>query len=349
MRTPRPVCEVLLAVALTLVTLRVGARAESQRSPTAATPRSAIRVAITVDDLPEHGDDIPGVSRERIANDVMRALKRNGVAPAYGFANGSFLSDSPGEITVLKRWLAAGNQLGNHTYDHLDLDKVAVADYVANIEKEDALLQTLSPSTRSRRVFRYPFLAEGNTQQKRDAIRQYLANNGYRVAEVTIDYDDWAWTDAYARCLKRHDLASIAWLKKHILDSAQHHLLGSEEMAKRLFGREIDQIVLVHVGEFDAITLDAILSDWRRRGVEFITLDQALSDPVYQINPNLVSEGGRTFLEQVAESRKVDIDPLVDETYSVAKLNAICKMDSERVGPSAKAPLRNSGSELGQP
>jgi peptidoglycan-N-acetylglucosamine deacetylase len=288
--------------------------------------------AVTVDDLPEHGDDIPGVSRARIADDVMQALQRNGAATVYGFANGAFLTDSPGEIKILKRWLANGNLLGNHTYDHLDLDKVAVADYVANIEKEDALLKTLTPSTQSRRVFRFPFLAEGNTQQKRNAIREYLAKNGYRVAEVTVDYDDWAWTDAYARCLQHHDTAKIAWLKQHVLDSAQRHLVGSDQLAKRLFGRGIDQILLVHVGEFDAITLDLILNNWRQQGVQFIALDKALSDPVYQIDPNLVSEGGRTFLEQIAESRKIDIDPLVVDTYSVAKLNALCQKGPERAG-----------------
>ena len=34
-------------------------------------------------------------------------------------------------------------------------------------------------------------LKEGNTAQKRDAIRQVLTRHGYRNGHVTIDNSDW--------------------------------------------------------------------------------------------------------------------------------------------------------------
>lgn len=143
---------------------------------------------------------------------------------------------------------------------------------------------------------------------------------------MTIDYHDWAWNDAYIRCSAQGDRESIAWLKDHIVDDAARHLRESEALAKLLFGREIVQILLIHGGAFDAVMLDAILKDFRAKGVTFVALDEALAqEPAYRINPNRAYQGGRTFLEQIAEARKIDADGLADETYSLDGLGQICK------------------------
>ena len=286
-----------------------------------------VKVAITVDDIPEHGDLPPGISREDVSRGILRALKENGVDHAYGFSNGYFMHDDPEEIDILKEWLIAGYPLGNHTYSHPNLNEVTSSSYITNIAKQDRLLQTLatfSPLIQKRHVFRYPFLDEGSTLAKRNAVRAYLARNGYRIAEVTIDYFDWAWTDAYARCVGKHDDKTIQWLKDHVAESADRHLRDSSTNAKLLFNRDIAQILLIHIALFNTLTLDKILKDWRAHGVQFVSLDEALSDPVYAINPNLAYKDGRSFLDQVAEARKIEITP-DDPTYSIERLNKICK------------------------
>jgi peptidoglycan-N-acetylglucosamine deacetylase len=290
-------------------------------------PIGPIKVAITVDDIPEHGDLPPGVSREDISRGLLKVFKENGIDHVYGFTNGGFMEDSPEEIGILKEWLIAGYPLGNHTYTHPNLNSVTTSSYLADIEKQDKLLQTLasfSPLIQKRHVFRYPFLDEGSTLAKRNAVRDYLAANGYRIAEVTIDYDDWAWTDAYTRCVAKHDDKTVQWLKDHIAESADRTLRDSNSNAKLLFNRQIPQILLIHIAVFNALTLDKILKDWRANGVQFVSLDEALSDPAYAINPNLVYDGGRGFLEQIAEARKITIVQ-EDPAYSIESLNKICK------------------------
>jgi hypothetical protein len=159
-------------------------------------------------------------------------------------------------------------------------------------------------------------------------VRNYLLKKGYLIAEVTIDYHDWAWTDAYTRCVSEHDAKSVAWLKAHIVDSAERYLRNSKGLAKLLFGRDIAHILLVHDGVFDAIMLDTILRDYRKNGVEFITLEEALADPVYSINPNHAYTGERTFLEQLAEARNLNISPFVDKQYTEDRLSDICKQSA---------------------
>ena len=299
-----------------------------------AEPRlGPMRVAVTVDDLPAHGDLLPGVERIDMTRGVLKALKDNGLKQIYGFSNGIDIGSEPGLIDVLKEWLKAGYPLGNHSYSHADLDKVTSQAYVADIEKMDVLLKTLSPVSplvQQRYVYRYPYLAEGNTLEKRDAVRSYLFKHGYKIAEVTIDYDDWAWNDAYTRCVTKHEEKSIAWLKGHVVIAAEARLRASKEVSALLFHRDIAQILLIHDGAFNAVILDTILKDFRSKGVEVITLDQALADPVYKTNPNYAFAGGLTFLEQIAEARHIDVSKFTRTAYTVDKLNEVCKQGPAR-------------------
>ena len=84
-------------------------------------PLSAQQVAITFDDLPEHGDLPPHATRVGVAKSILATLKREGLPPVYGFVNGVALEDTPSEAGVLRAWRAAGQPLGNHTYSHPNL------------------------------------------------------------------------------------------------------------------------------------------------------------------------------------------------------------------------------------
>jgi len=285
------------------------------------------RLAITVDDLPEHGDLPVGINRMNVTHEIIKALRENGVKQPYGFLNGYFMHYDPAEVNIVREWLHAGYPLGNHTYEHTDLERVSAQDFISDIEKLNGLLRTLeSPSELAQygHLFRYPYLHEGETLPKRNTVRTYLRKSGYTVAQVTVDYHDWAWTDAYARCVSENNQEAISWLKHNVVHSAELHLDYSEELAQILFSRDIPHILLIHFGIFDAVTLDSVLRTLRERGVRFITLEEALGDPVYEINPNLAYSGERTFLEQLAAARGLEISTLRDQLYSEDRLSKVC-------------------------
>jgi peptidoglycan/xylan/chitin deacetylase (PgdA/CDA1 family) len=240
---------------------------------------------------------------------------------------------APGEQDVLKLWLAADNALGNHTYDHANLNEVGVRRFIADIEKQDRLLagiDTSPGSMRRRRMFRYPYLAEGKTLMDRDAVRDYLFKNGYQIAEVTDDYFDWAWNGAYSRCLSLHDDKSAAWLTSHVGDSADRHLRAANAMSEYLFKRRVPQILLIHLNLFTARTIGDILKRWKAQRVTFVPLSETLSDPAYKVNPDFAYEGGRTFLVQIGESRGLDPEPFDDTKYALERLNDVCKGAGEK-------------------
>ena len=84
-------------------------------------------------------------------------------------------------------------------------------------------------------------------------------------------------------------------------------------------------ILLTHMGAFEAAELGAMLARYRRAGVKFITLRQAMEDPAYALNPNYVYAGtDKTFLQQMVASRNLS-DPLRDTIDTPEKVAAICQ------------------------
>jgi peptidoglycan/xylan/chitin deacetylase (PgdA/CDA1 family) len=323
----------LTVTAILGVALAVGAAAAQDHGPGSAGAIGPTKLTVTIDDFPENGDVPPEVTREKVVRDFIVALRDAGVSATYGLSNGNFMRWAPGEQDVLKLWLAADNPLGNHTYDHANLNEVGVQRFIENIEKQDQLLATIDTSPGSiqrRRMFRYPYLDEGKTLKDRDAVRDYLSKNGYQIAEVTDDYFDWAWNNAYYRCLGMHDSKSAAWLTSHVGDSAIRHLRAANAMSEYLFKRRVPQILLIHLNLFTALTIGDILRRWKAQGVMIMPLSEALSDPAYKINPNFAYEGGRTFLDQIGESRGLGLARFEDSKYTVERLNNVCKAAAEK-------------------
>src|SRR4051812_45639409 len=107
----------------------------------AKVPRSApakdapIRIALTFDDLPAHGDLPPDVTRLAVIRSILATLAAHHVPPTYGFVNGAKVKAHPEDGEVLRAWVAAGQPLGNHGYSHLSLDEKAdVGAYLRDID-----------------------------------------------------------------------------------------------------------------------------------------------------------------------------------------------------------------------
>ena len=270
-----------------------------------------IEVAVTIDDLPRHGQDVPGVTRLGIHEAVLAALKKHGVPAVYGFVNGEKLKAHPEDRAALKAWVDSGYPLGNHTYSHPDLTKMTLDAYLADIAANESLLRELMGDARERewKVFRYPFLREGTDMASRARIREHLASRGYRIAQVTIDFFDWAYNNPYARCLAKNDERALKALKESWLDNAQVFLRWSVRAARDLFGRPIKHVLLLHVGPYDAVLLDEMLASYEKLGVKWISLDAALGDPIYATEPKEPKSIGGNLLNQVRRARDVKIAP----------------------------------------
>lgn len=275
---------------------------------TSSTPATdPIEVAITVDDLPRHGGELPGVSRVELHQKMIAVFAKHETPPVYGFINAAGLEGHAEDEQALVAWVSAGHPLGNHTYSHIDGAKASLVDYLADVDKNEETLRRLTGrmpgGERSWKVFRYPYLREGKDLESHAAIRKGLDERGYRVAGVTIDFYDWAYNQAYLRCLdtKRED--AVPGLKESFIDQAAAELRWADGAAREMTGRPIKQILLLHVGHFTGEMLDELLTTYTKLGARFITLDEALSDPIYANEPTPRVSTGGNFLWQLRKAR----------------------------------------------
>ncbi len=286
----------------------------------------SMEIAITVDDLPMNGDLPTGLLQIDIAKQMLATFKKHHLEHIYGLVNGKN-AQSKENIAILQEWVNQSQLLGNHTYDHIDLVKTDSAAYINNIQKNEELLNKLMGS-KNYRYFRYPFLSEGNTQEKRDTVRQFLFKNKYDIAPVTVDFFEYEWNDPYVRCLNKHDNASIEWLKQTYIEQAMNALTIAHSLSMTLFNRDIKNVLLIHINSFTALMLDDLLTAYEKSGVNFISLPEALNDDVYKINPNIVRDRSYTFLNQVRLARNVDNPDIVEKLYATLpeeKLEKLCR------------------------
>lgn len=250
-------------------------------------------VAVTFDDLPATpagavASDV--ASLEQLTRKLLSAVRKHDI-PAVGFVNegqlfveGAGADDLNGRIGLLQMWLDAGLELGNHTYSHRDLNRMPLDQFQADVLRGEAVTRKLmAQKGQTLRYFRHPFLHVGADLKARRAFESFLSNHRYTVAPVTIDNDEFVYAAAYARALRRGDRPLAMRIADDYLRYMDDVFTFFEDVSKRVAGREIPQILLLHANDLNADRFDAVANALRKRGYTFVSLAQALEDPAYRL------------------------------------------------------------------
>lgn len=285
---------------------------------------SPIEIAITFDDLPVH-DFLPkGMSRADVARRIIATLKAHHAPPVFGFANAHDLLEEPDSVKVLRLWRAAGFPLGNHTYSHPDANTVTAKTFEQDVLADERLLRHYMRGE-DWHWLRLPYLHEGDTPEKRDAIAGFLKAHHYHVAQVSLSFDDYVYNDPYARCLAKGDRRMVRWLKQSYLDRASVDILAAQKMSELLYGRDIKHVLLLHIGAFDAVMLPRLLAMYERRGVKLISLADAQSDPAYQSTVEQQFDWGGTMLTEQMVARNIPIPDFANRDDALDRIDALCQ------------------------
>jgi peptidoglycan/xylan/chitin deacetylase (PgdA/CDA1 family) len=298
-----------------------GAMADAVPLTLFSSTSAAPEIAFTFDDLPAHGPLPPGETRMEIASKVISALGGAHMPPIYGFVNGADLEQHPSDEDVLKAWRAAGNPLGNHSWSHMNLNQHSLAEFEADITRDEPHISALMDE-QDWHWLRFPFLAEGDTPEKRAGIRSFLQQHGYKIAGVTMSFADYLFNEPYARCKAKDDDNSIATLKSMYLDAADQSIDYYRGLSHTLYNRDIPYVLLMHIGALDAEMLPKLLELYRSRGFHFITLPQAEQDDFYREDTDLNLPPGPDMLEGATAERHLPLPPRPD---IATKLNAMCR------------------------
>jgi peptidoglycan-N-acetylglucosamine deacetylase len=269
-----------------------------------ASAEPKLKVALTFDDLPLNGTLAAGATQSGYARDTIKVLKKHRIPPSYGFINADKLERNPDGAKALQIWVAGGHPLANHTYTHLDLTRNSVEDFQREILRNEPSLELLMPD-KDWRWFRYPYLHEGDTLEKRRAIRAFLASNGYRIAQTTMDFEDYLWNSAHARCWMKKDAESLAWLRESYRTAAREFIRLDVANSRAVFGRDIHHVMLLHLGSFSSHILPDLFEILDEEGFEIVTLEEAQKDPAYDYDPDFADPRGGTLVELAMQAKKI--------------------------------------------
>lgn len=279
-------------------------------------------VALTFDDLPAAGSLPPGENRTRILTRLAATLKAEHLEGTYGFVNAVKLENDPDAQQALQAWVDAGMNVGSHTWSHPAINDLTAEAFEEEIAKNEPALAKYG-QLRDWRWFRYPFLWEGDTLEKRHAVRGYLFAHGYRVAQVSLDFEDYAWNDAYGRCVAKNDAAAIDWLKQSYLGTAAEYVRLGREEQRIAFGHEMPNVLLLHATAFTTLMLPHLLEQLRGEGFSFDGLAHAESDPAYATDPDAALKYGGTLPDQSMDARHLPYPVFHPKPFE--KMKEICR------------------------
>ncbi|MBI3431539.1 MAG: polysaccharide deacetylase family protein [Hydrogenophilales bacterium] len=268
----------------------------------AAPPPPARAVAITFDDLPFAAvpteDD---AQLEAMTARLLRSLQAERV-PAVGFVNEANLTRDdtldPLRVGLLRSWIRAGFELGNHTYSHLSLNRTSLDAFEADLLRGETVTRPLMQSAgKPLRWFRHPFLHQGASPEVRTAFQDFLAAHGYAVAPVTVNSAEWVFAAAYARAQAQRDADAAHRIGDAYVPYMQAVFAQAEQLALDLFGRPISHVLVLHANALNADYFDALAAMLKQRGYRFISLDDALTDSAYASPAAWNGVEGESWLE----------------------------------------------------
>lgn len=253
---------------------------------------------------------------------ILKALDGRSVRAAL-FVCGMRVDEADGS-KLISAWDQSGHMICNHSYSHLNYGgKTSYADFAVDFLKNERIIE---PYQNKKLYFRYPFLKEGDTADKRDRFRALLKESNYRVGHVTIDTSDWYVDERMCDRLAKKPGASIQpyrdYLIAHLLDRASFY----RQLALDVLGRDIRHTILLHYTTLNALVLPDVMAAFENAGWQWIDASLAYQDEVFRSLPKTVPAGESLVWALASETGRFKPRlryPGEDGIYEEAKMNAL--------------------------
>ncbi len=242
-------------------------------------------IAVTFDDLPVVCRCEDNAERLEITEKLLATFDKYDM-PVFGVVTEQKLevdgAVDPKRKILLEKWLDAGHELGNHGYAHKDINDITLDEYKQEILMGERITRPLAEKAGlPYRFFRHPYLSAGDNLQIRKDLNDFLKEHKYRIAPNTITYQDYTFSGAYEKSLRKGDTLLAQRIRDAYLPYTLRQWETAEQQSIDLFGREIRQILMVHANRLNADAFGDVAEMMKARGYRFISIDEAMEDPVY--------------------------------------------------------------------
>ena len=245
---------------------------------------------------------------------------------AIFFVTGSNKLDEKGQF-LLKSWNDNGHRLANHSFSHVNFNSEKNNSYLFENEliRTDAIISKFSNSVK---LFRFPYLKEGQNRKKVDSIRNILAENNYLNGYVTIDASDWYVNQRLINRIKEVGIekGEIDRFKnfylEHIMERANYY----EKLSYEMNGRHINHTLLLHHNLSSALFLGDLIKKFKEEGWELMNANKAYEDAIFKKIPEPDFAGESLIWSMAKQSGKYNQSlryPAEDSRYEKEKMDKL--------------------------
>ncbi|PWH87224.1 polysaccharide deacetylase family protein [Brumimicrobium oceani] len=254
------------------------------------------KIAITIDDVPN-----TRVFKANNYNSILLNKLDSLSIPICIFVNEGLIYKQDSIFKnkeLLNEWAKRDYiTLGNHTFGHSKYSEVGFEEFKKDLIKGEPLLNSMAEKYDKKiQYFRFPYNDLGQDSLAQFKINNLLKTRNYISTPFTIESADWVYNYIY-----RYYLANSEWEKAEEIGQLYveasldfFHFFDSLSMEK--YGRKINQIFLCHDSHLNEAYLVEIIAHLKSKKYNFVSLEEALLDPVYAQKSNYHKAKGISWM-----------------------------------------------------
>lgn len=270
-------------------------------------------VSITIDDVP-NSNRLEKDGYQSVLLNKLDSLK----IPIAIFINEGLIykTDSVSKnFESLNNWIQREYvTVGNHSFNHLRYSTTEINSFQKEIMNGESISRQLAKKYKKTiKYFRFPFNDLGKDSIQHSQINYFLQKNNYIITPFTIESSDWIYNTVYEYYLSEKDFKKAKEIGEAYLIKTLEYFDFFDSLAKEDYQRTINQIYLCHDNKLNADFLPQLINELKKRHYKFISLENALTDKVYQQKDRYFKKWGISWLYRWEASQKERIENMKKE------------------------------------
>ena len=267
------------------------------------------KVSITIDDVPNTSN----YEKDGYSSKLLQQLDSLNI-PIAIFVNEGLIykSDSVSEnFELLNNW--SGKE-GNHSFGHSRYSESGIELFSKDVLNGEAISRNLSKvHDKPLEYFRFPYNDIGKDSLQHTQIKSFLAEHGYQITPFTIESSDWMFNEVYEYYLNQNNTEKAREIGELYVAKTLEYFDFFEDLGEGEYQRDVHQIYLCHDNKINADYLSTIVNELKMRDYEFISLEEALTDTMYNQQDSYYQKWGVSWFYRWIPTQKERVSFMMQE------------------------------------
>lgn len=209
-------------------------------------------------------------------------------------------------LRLFNDWFKSKNvTIGNHGFTHAMYSEVGIDSFKTEILKGEVISKELAAKhQKEEKYFRLPYNDLGSNEQQHKELEAFLKQRNYILTPFTVHSEDWLVRRLYEYYKKNGMVADAKRIGEAFIAKTLEYFDYIESITNKKLNREVKQIYLMHDNMLNADYLPPLIDALKKKGYSFITLDDAMTDKIYQSKDYFMEQPGISWVYRWIKDKK---------------------------------------------